>query len=163
MPRDRPVNGRRMRGFSLVELLMVIAAQLLLILLVPRQTFQLDARIRASGLASIFLLVLDLPALTGVAMTAALTARSPNHASIKTIFRVLILPWVLWAATAVMVTVWSVTRGLQSPGWKFYLGLWFWLGILADLTFGLPAWWQLGTRFRQLALRQMTPTTSRLP
>jgi prepilin-type N-terminal cleavage/methylation domain-containing protein len=26
MPRDRPVNGRRTRGFSLVELLMVIAA-----------------------------------------------------------------------------------------------------------------------------------------
>ena len=127
----------------------------------PRQSFQLDARIRAFGVASILLLVLDLAALIGVAMAAALTARSPNHASVKTIFRVLILPWLLWGAIAVMATVWSVSRSIPTPDWRFYLGLWFWLGVLADLSFGLRAWWQVSTRFRQLALQRFTATPSR--
>jgi len=48
--------------------------------------------------------------------------------------------------------LWSA--GGPDPGWKFYLSLWFWLGILADLGFGLPAWRQLRMRFRELAMQR---------
>ena len=48
-----------------------------------------------------------------------------------------------------------------SPGWEFYLALWVGLGLAADLLFGLMAWWQLRTRFRELALRRFNPAPSR--
>jgi hypothetical protein len=41
------------------------------------------------------------------------------------------------------------------------VGLWFGLGLLADLVFGLPAWWRLRTRFRRLALQRFTATHRR--
>jgi hypothetical protein len=107
-------------------------------------------------MAGILLLMTDLAALTWVAMATALTAKSPNHASVSTIFRVLILPWIGCGAVGVMANLWFITRGSPAPEWKFYLGLWFWLGIFADLTFGLPAWWKVRTRFRQLALQSQS-------
>jgi len=151
-----------LRRQFLGPLLAIIAAQLLVILVVPPDSFQSDLRVRAFGMAGILLLLTDLVALTWVAMATALTARSPNHASISAIFRVLILPWIIFGAVAVMANLWVVTRGASAPEWRFYLGLWFWLGILADLAFGLPAWWQLRTRFRQLARQRFASVPSRL-
>ena len=112
------------------------------------------ARQVAFGLAGIVLLVLDTIALTWVALLAAVTARSPNRASASAILRVLVLPWIIFAAVAVIAGLW--TAGGPGPSWKFFLCLWFWLGVFADLAFGLPAWWQLRTRFRELALQRFT-------
>jgi ABC-type transport system involved in multi-copper enzyme maturation permease subunit len=148
-----------LRRQFLRPLLVVIAAELLLILAVPSQS---DLTVLSFGMAGILLLVIDLVALTWVAMATALTARSPNHASVSTIFRVLILPWVVCGAVGVMVNLWFATRGAPAPEWKFYLGLWFWSGIVADLAFGLPAWWQLRTRFRHLAQQRFTSAPARL-
>jgi len=56
----------------------------------------------------------------------------------------------------VFLSVWLVTV-IPSPGnftWKPYILLWFWLGVGADIIFGLPAWWQVFTRFRQMAVRR---------
>ena len=39
----------------------------------------------------------------------------------------------------------------EGPGWKFYLSLWFGLGLSADIVFGLIAWRKLQISFRQLA------------
>ena len=47
-------------------------------------------------------------------------------------------------------------HGSNEPGWKFYLYLWVWLGLLADAAFGLPAWWLVRTRFRELALQRLS-------
>lgn len=146
-----------LRRQFLGPLFVVIAAELLLVLAVPLDSFQSDLRVRAFGVAGILLLVTDLAALIWVAMATSLTARSPNHASVSTILRVLILPWVVCGVVGVMANLWFVTRGAPPPEWKFYMGLWFWLGIFADLAFGLPAWWQLRTHFRQLASRRFTP------
>jgi hypothetical protein len=151
-----------LRRQFLGPLLVVIAAELLLILAVPHDSFESDLRVRGFGVAGLLLLVTDLAALTWVAMATSLTARSPNHASVSTIFRVLILPWVVFGVVGVMASFWFLTRGAPTPGWKFYLGLWFWLGIFADLAFGLPAWWQLRTHFRQLASQRFTLLPSRL-
>jgi hypothetical protein len=149
-----------LRRQFLGPLLGVIAVELLLILAVPPDSSQSDLRVRAFGMAGLLLLVTDLAALTWVAMATALTARNPNHASVSTIFRVLILPWVVCGVVGVLANFWFLTRGTPPPGWKFYLGLWIWLGILADLAFGLPAWWQLRTHFRQLASKRFTPLPS---
>src|SRR5439155_26257042 len=48
-----------------------------------------------------------------------------------------------------------------SPGWKFYLSLYFSVGILSDLVFGLIAGRQLLNNFRQLATQRFAPTPAR--
>jgi hypothetical protein len=100
------------------------------------------------------LLLADSAALVWVAIAAALTARSPNRASLTTITRVLIVPLVAYGAVAILAGAWSIMLRVPGPGWRFYLYSWFWLGIIADLAFGLPAWWRLQTGFRRLALRR---------
>jgi len=56
--------------------------------------------------------------------------------------------------TAVIGAVAVLTRS-DGPGWKFYLHLWFWLGLATDLAFALPACHQVKTRFRQLAFQRL--------
>ena len=56
--------------------------------------------------------------------------------------------------------VWLALGKDWSPGWVFLPGLWLGLGLAADLVFGLTAWWQLRTRFRELALRRFNPAPS---
>jgi hypothetical protein len=43
------------------------------------------------------------------------------------------------------------------PKWPFFIGLWFGLGMFADLVFGLMAWWKVKRRFRELALQRFAP------
>jgi hypothetical protein len=139
----------------LQPLVVVIGVEIVFMLAVSRHSVlpaEEGARQVAFGLAGIVLLILDIAALTGVALLAALTARSPNRASASAILRVLVLPWIIFAAVAVVVGLW--TAGGPGPNWKFFLYLWFWLGVLTDLAFGLSAWWQLRTRFRELALQR---------
>jgi hypothetical protein len=143
----------------LKPLLVVIGIELLFMIVLWRYSFLSSEQIAKQiifGLAGIALLGLDLVALTGVALTTALTARTPNHAAAATILRVLFLPWALFAAVAAIANLW--TSGGTDLNWKFFLNLWFWLGVVADAAFGLPAWWQLQTQFRELALRRWTIT-----
>src|SRR5207247_9774004 len=70
---------------------------------------------------------------------------------------------VLFGLGVGMAAVWAElfsTTG-WSPGWKFYLGLWFSVGIFTDLTFGLMAGRQLLNNFRQLATQRFAPTPAR--
>jgi hypothetical protein len=114
--------------------------------------------------AMLIVLAVDLLASIGVAMLQALTARSHNHATIGTLLRVLVLPWTAFGLVVGVGNLWSaLTPGPGwSPGWLFYLGLWFGLSLAADLLFGLRAWWSLRTRFREIALSRFSPTPSRL-
>jgi hypothetical protein len=126
-------------------------------------------RRRASGwendaiwLAGMFMLVVDLVALSWVGMWRALVAKSHNLATIGTLVRVLVLPWAVFGAVVGAGNVWfGLALGKAwDPGWRFYLKLWMGLGLAADLVFGLTAWWQLRTRFRELALRRFNPAGS---
>jgi len=112
-------------------------------------------RTYAFGRASLILLAADSVAATWVAISAALTAKTPNHAGVSTIFRLLILPWLVWIVIVTITGVWFMLHGVHEPGWKFYLYLWLWLGLVADAAFGLPAWWRVRTRFRELALQRL--------
>jgi hypothetical protein len=139
----------------LKPLAIVISVEILYMLAVSRYSFlpsEERERQVAFGFAGIVQLILDILALAWAALLAALKAKSPNRASVSTIFRLLILPWVIFAVITVIVGIW--TAGGPGPSWKFFLYLWFWLGVFADLAFGLPAWWQLRTRFRELALQR---------
>ena len=102
-------------------------------------------------LASMLMLLLDVAALIGVAMVTALTAKNPNLASILTIWRVLVIPWIAYAPIAVAASIAANLGASPVPGWTFFFGLWLTLGLAADLLFGLYAWWQLRNRFRKLA------------
>jgi hypothetical protein len=143
-------------------LALTLAVEMFLTVAVSRHSAQDRTFFFVFGVASILLLVSDITALIWVAMAAALTARSPNHASVGTIVRVLILPRVLFGAISALVGTWFAFRSSSTgPGWKFYTGLWFGLGLLADLAFGLPAWWRLRMRFRRLALQRFTSARRR--
>ena len=144
-----------LRRQFLWPLILVFAVELLLVSLAPRREFQLDNRMRAFGTAGIVMLVTDLMALIWVAMASALTAKTPNQASVSTVFRIMILPWMLWMAVVAVTNLWVMTFGGDTFGWKFYLGLWVSLGLAADLLFGFPAWWKLQTSFRELALKRI--------
>ena len=151
-----------LRRQFLKPLAVVIGVELLFMLAVSRPSvlgFEEGARQVAFGRAGLVMLVLDIAALTWVALLAALTAKSPHRASASAILRVLVLPWVVFAALAVLMGL--LSAGGPGPGWKFFLYLWFWLGVLADLAFGLPAWWQVRKRFRDLALQRFTPSSGR--
>jgi hypothetical protein len=147
-----------LRRQFLRPVLLVIALELLLTFLTARGALNHPRPDWLIGLGMVFMLVADVLAVIWVGMFAALTARNPNHASVGTILRVLLLPVLIWAALLILATVWAGLRRKQEPEWEFFFGTWFCLGILADLGFGLPAWWRVKTRFRELALRQLSPT-----
>jgi hypothetical protein len=96
-------------------------------------------------------------------MWEAMTARKPKHITGKTVFRLLVAPWVLDVAIMFLTAVCVEARHVPPRifNWKFILGLWFGLGLLTDLAFGVVAALHLCARFRALALRHYAPTPSR--
>jgi preprotein translocase subunit SecE len=148
-----------LRRQFLGPLIFVVAVQFTLSRAVAWHSPYYAERTRAFGNAILLLLVADLAALFWVAIASALTAKNPNQASVNTILRILILPWVAWLTIVTITNVWLMLHGADEPGWKFYLYLWVWLGLLADAAFGLPAWWLVRTRFRELALQRLSSST----
>ena len=109
-----------------------------------------------SWLAGMVLLVADALALSVVSMWVGLTARNPNRATGITVARVLILPLVLGFVIIIGATMIAYETGALTMSWKFYLILWFGLGIVADAVFGLSAWRNLQTAFREVATQRFS-------
>ena len=151
-----------LRRQFLWPLLVVIAGELCLACGVPRYSGR--SEVFALWMDATLLLVADLLALSLVAMVSALTTKNQNQATLRTTWRILILPWVVGVAIVLCGHIWCglVLDREWSPSRSFYLRLWFWLGLGADLGFGLWAWWLLRTRFRQLALQRFDPRPGRL-
>jgi ABC-type transport system involved in cytochrome c biogenesis permease component len=106
-------------------------------------------------LASLVMLLADAAALVWLATWLALLARKPRMSTGNAIVAILFLPV---GAFVVIVTAVSAINQicaleLPAPHWKALAGLWFGLGLATDLLFGFLAWWNVRTRFRQLALR----------
>jgi hypothetical protein len=141
-----------LRRQFLGPLLVVLVAEVFIAIQVARHAYQADQVVPVCELAGLVMLLCDIAAVFFVGMFSALTARSPNFASVNAISRVLMLPWIAFGAIAAILAAWCGNFGMRLPGWKFYLSLWFLLGLAADLAFGLHAWWRLRTRFRELAL-----------
>jgi hypothetical protein len=145
-----------LRRQFLGPLIFVVIVELGLTVALSHYTPLDSSRTHAFGNASLFLLAADLAALCWVAIASALTAKNPNQASVNTILRILLLPWVAWLTIITITNVWLMLHGSNEPGWKFYLYLWVCLGLVADAAFGLPAWWRVRTRFRGLALQRLS-------
>jgi hypothetical protein len=111
-------------------------------------------RFQVFAIKTALMFAADLLALFWVGIWCGLTAKSPNHAAFATILRILLLPAVAFAAFSILITFWASLNGPPGPDWRFYLGLWFWLGLLTDLAFGLRAWSGLRAGFREVALRR---------
>ncbi len=110
--------------------------------------------------AGLIMLVADITALSMVGMWVGLTAKNPNRATGITVRRVLILPLAVGLAILIFMAVFQL--GVGDGGWKITLGLWFGLGILADVIFGWNAWWRLQNEFREAAVHRLVPGPSLL-
>jgi len=108
-------------------------------------------------IAGVIMLIADLFALGWLGMWHGLTSKSHPRATYATITRILVLPWLLLGICSSFIAVWSaLARGVppeNSAGINF--GLWFGIGILTDVGFGLWARWKLHHSFREAALRQV--------
>lgn len=112
-------------------------------------------------LAGMIMLVADILALSAVAMWVGLTARNPNRTTGITVARVLVLPLVVGALILIgAYFVMGVTGGPDPTSPKFLLVLWFGLGMAADGVFGLGAWRNLRTAFREVATHRFATTPS---
>ena len=104
-------------------------------------------------LAGMLMLVLDLVALYWVGMWVGMSARNPKHAFSGVIVRILILPWVAYAVVMTLVAL--APSDLQNNvSWGFFLGVWFGLGLLADVGFSLWARQKLLSDFRVVATQR---------
>jgi hypothetical protein len=70
--------------------------------------------------------------------------------------RILILPPVLWALI-ILVAMLSSMNGGDTPGGKFFVGLWLGLSIAIDLIFSFRARHKLLTEFRLAASQRYVP------
>ncbi len=106
--------------------------------------------------AGMVMLISDLVALYWVGMWLGLTARNPIRAIGGSLARILILPWAGYGLVLLLLVLRELgPRSYQaSPGWTFFLGLWFGLGLAVDIAFGAWSRQKLLTEFRLAAQQQ---------
>jgi ABC-type Na+ efflux pump permease subunit len=106
--------------------------------------------------ALMVMLVADLAGLYWVGMWEGLAAKNPTRATATNVGRILVLPWVVLGLGGLVASlVWPNPE--DKPVLKLLLGLWFGLGLAADLGFGAWARYKLLTEFRLAATRRYEP------
>jgi ABC-type transport system involved in multi-copper enzyme maturation permease subunit len=98
--------------------------------------------------AGMFMLVADLVALYWVGMWQGLTARNAVRAAGGSLARVLVVPWIGYGAVLLLIVL---SERHPNPSWKFFMALWFGLGLGVDVAFGAWARQKLLTEFRLAA------------
>lgn len=101
--------------------------------------------------AGMTMLVADLAALYWLCQWLALTVRNPFRAAGTGLAAILFFPWGIFALVMLFFALNSLHRPVPEPDWKFFLGLWFVLGIAVDLLFGAWARHKLRTQFRAVS------------
>jgi hypothetical protein len=104
------------------------------------------------------MLVADLVALYWLCQWQALNAKNPARAAGSSLAVILFLPWGALALVLLFVVLISI-NGRPSPslGPGFFIGLWFFFGVAADIGFGAWARHKLLTRFRVVAQQRFAP------
>ncbi|MCX6928465.1 MAG: ABC transporter permease, partial [Verrucomicrobia bacterium] len=103
--------------------------------------------------AGMVMLVADLFGLYWFGMWQGLKARSPTRATATNLGCILLLPWA--GATLGMLAASLLWPNVENqPITKFFLGLWFGLGLAVDFVFGFWARHKLLTEFRLAATRR---------
>jgi len=104
--------------------------------------------------------VVDAFALSSVGMWVSLTTKNPNRTTGITVFRILVMPMLLFFAILIFYSFFRIAISGPDFGWKTVVGLYLGLGIAADLYFGLTAWRRLHTDFREAAVQRFAPPQS---
>jgi hypothetical protein len=134
--------------------IVVLLVETVFLVAILRDTFPPGERAFAIGLwvGGMLMFVADLIALYWIGMWQGLTAKNPARATSGSLARVLLVPWVLIALMMVLVVLLTMS-GVREPEpfWKFFLGLWFVLGLLVDFGFSAYARLKLLTEFRAAA------------
>ncbi|HEY3855757.1 MAG TPA: ABC transporter permease subunit [Verrucomicrobiae bacterium] len=99
--------------------------------------------------AFIVMLVADVITLCLAAMTAALTEKSHDLATLKTMLFVLVTPSLLLCVVFTVNKLWSLfsVNSSSEADWKFYLTWWFGLGLWADSIVFIKAYRRMQARF----------------
>ena len=107
--------------------------------------------------SSVFLtaFVMDLVALYWVGMWQGLAARNPRRASGGAALRILGLPCIVFGILVMILAV-APSNLQRAMEWGHFLGLWFLLGLAADIWFGLWARRKLLTEFRLVATQRFS-------
>jgi ABC-type transport system involved in multi-copper enzyme maturation permease subunit len=114
--------------------------------------------VRVLCIGGMVMIVADLIALYWVGMWQALTAKNPNRTASASVGRILVLPPLAWAMVVLIAVLSSVRGGQNYESWPhMLLGLWFGLGLVADIGFSIAARRKLLTEFRFAAAQRYTP------
>lgn len=114
--------------------------------------------VRLLCIGGMVMIVADLAALYWVGMWQALIAKNPNRTASASVGRILILPALGWAMVVLIAVLSSVRGGQNYESWPhMLLGLWFGLGLLADIAFSVAARRKLLAEFRVAAAQRYTP------
>ena len=151
-----------LRGQFLGPVLTVIAIQLIFLTAsLQRESFHALPLNPVLWVTFILLLVADVIALGWAGLWGGLNARKPSRLVGMTFLRILAAPWMLFFVICILAHHF-IDDSPSDPilNWKFYVGLWFGLGLLIDVGFGLQAALHLRARFRALALQHYAPAPS---
>ena len=106
-------------------------------------------------LAGIIMFLADLAALYWIGMWQGLTARNPSRATLTSVSRVLVLPWVAYALLLLILVLISANGPNRFEGGsEFFLAMWFVLGLATDIGFASHARHRLLSSFRLAAQQQ---------
>jgi len=101
--------------------------------------------------ADLLLFPADLLALGLVGTWMGVHSKSAHRAATATVARILLLPWVPLVLLSVLLIFVLSATGIAADRSEAFVRLWFWLGILTDLAFGIPAWRGLRRDLRAVA------------
>ena len=106
--------------------------------------------------AGMLMFLADLGALYWLGMWLGLTAKNQIRALSGSLVRILVLPWAAYGVVLLVLVLreWGPRSYQSNPDWKFFVGLWFGLGLGADIGFGAWARQKLLTEFRTAAQQQ---------
>ncbi len=139
-------------------LLFVIALELVFVALLHGR-HQVE---RFAVVAALVVLVFDIPALTLVSMFAALRSKGQTQATVSTVARILILPWVVFGMIhAITAFLYWLALLPWEPNDRIEVAQWLGISIAVDLIFGMQAWLALRNDFRKLATQSPERTNWR--
>jgi hypothetical protein len=106
--------------------------------------------------AWIIMLGADVYTLSWLGMWIGLVTKHPNRATSATIARVLVLPCGAWAGLIMLTSLTPVWHRVSDKV-QFFIGLWFAVGVLADIYFCLRARLRLLGDLRTVATQRFVP------
>ncbi len=102
-------------------------------------------------LAGMVVFVVDAVALAWLGMWLGLRARHGTRATWGAIWRILVLPWLIYFMTFLMIEIPSGGPNVSEEG---FAAIWFAIGLAFSLFFGLDARTRLHAEFRHIATQQ---------